>query len=1365
MFHSALMKSLNLLTAAMMTLQPVLGAIPPEVVRARPAAEVAPQPAEAAPSAAAEKIEPLTATVPLTAAAPERTQSSANQRAASYDGEPVYLLEGDKLWRTRNFMDATPDWADITGMLADLSFRDLYLEETDPYNKAWLATGSGVWYTDNLDTEEPTWVQKSTFSANTIFRHPSGKMMATGGGTLWRADSNGNNWQAGNPRDTHDFWEVKPWVSVSPSGSIFGIAYSFQCGPCAVPGLVRSKNYGQSWPLVGAGYPHSYVHHYGRDVLAISDSEAYFQVGGDLWHWVAGAQYHERIQSDLSWYYSAGLAQWPGGDLMAIAGGTAYRILNGGTTREAVAQFPSEGFGSFRHKLYIWPDQQHMAWVQVATDWSHQLVRSEDGGQTWSSANGEDVGWGYYNATGALRSPALSQRNVAPDEMTDGEGDCDIICEDETTGGPIDTRTGNKKLSQVDLGLPTQAGTLAFTRSYSSFNAQKVADGELPAGVMSPGWFHNYERRLIFHTDPYGILSQIGVQMPGGSRARFYVMEDGSYQPEPGFKASLEREGTEGNYTYIYHNTRNEEYRFNNDGQFVNYENSHGRQLALDYSNGRLQKVFSPDSGRALFMEYDSQDRLEAVRTVEVTSDGTFVAYLPQSVAFDYDANGDLETFTDLRGQEWDYQYGDPDYPHFMTARLDPLDGIVLSYEYDEQGRAFRETNGAGEVMAELVFDTDGTTEVIYGDGGVGGSQTHEYDFRHTLVGQANDTGGSSTTYDYNFRPRHITDPNGHPTGLAWSDDGANLEGVTDALGNPTGFAYDADHHLTLVDNVDGTQTYFVYNFWGDPDGCTGAPTDPLTGADIGDCAWDEDLLLMQIDNYAPDNPGVDANQVTRYYYTDAVSDPDEPPNLVKRVEANCLATCYSYNAFGQQTGVVQDCDGEAITTTYLYDDAGRLTDVTQAVGTDAESTTHYIYVDGDDRADEIISHYDELKDPYEDELYNLATRTFTDALGRTVATVSNYHPGNIPTEGTVESVQFDFDGGGTDATLQLSIDAPEYNQVSLTRYDDAGRAYESISSYWPGQDDYYLNKYNIRTHTFYDGAGRVVATVNNYHPGTVPGGTTHDFDFDNDPTTDPITLQLSSEAPEFNQVSLTVYDSVGRVSRTVTNYDGDNIDDPTKLYKDGGYNLVSATEYDAAGNVLKSVTNFKPLPVGDTPEAGDVPVWLGPTTGELRWIHIDGNAPDINQLTCTQYDALNRPEFTRAACLPPDSLTYGGTGQWETYQEYLEAVKTAEFIDYQTIGDNLYNLVSRTIYDNMGRQIATVRNYEDPDEDGKLVLSPTRNFITRTYYDELGRVSFVVENYSNDARLAPGAPAQTLGQVSAGAKTMADDNHRAVGA
>ncbi len=70
---------------------------------------------------------------------------------------------------------------------------------------------------------------------------------------------------------------------------------------------------------------------------------------------------------------------------------------------------------------------------------------------------------------------------------------------------------------------------------------------------------------------------------------------------------------------------------------------------------------------------------------------------------------------------------------------------------------------------------------------------------------------------------------------------------------------------------------------------------------------------------------------------------------------------------------------------------------------------------------------------------------------------------------------------------------------------------------------------------------------------------------------------------------------------------------------------------------------------------------------------------------------------------------------------------------DYREAGDNLYNLVDYFIYDDSGRQIASVHNYEDPNGTGNPELSSDRNFIARTYYNAFGQVEYVVTNFVGD--------------------------------
>ncbi|MBE0411336.1 MAG: hypothetical protein IBX69_16560, partial [Anaerolineales bacterium] len=386
----------------------------------------------------------------------------------------------------------------------------------------------------------------------------------------------------------------------------------------------------------------------------------------------------------------------------------------------------------------------------------------------------------------------------------------------------------------------------------------------------------------------------------------------------------------------------------------------------------------------------------------------------------------------------------------------------------------------------------------------------------------------------------------------------------------------------------------------------------------------------------------------------------------------------------------------EDVLTLYDYDNVGRLTETIDPLGL----VTRYVYHDADDQADEIIRNYDPGKTPYQDGMWNLSSLNYHDPAGRLVYTVTNALNWNGPDP----DLELDLSGDGNpDYRLKIDPEQPEFNIITFTLYDAAGRVIETISNHWPGKEPYYQGLYNLSTRTFYDKAGRVAATVNNYYEADLPGGGAPEgMDFDGDGVFDAY-LEINPDYPQFNRISQTSYDAAGRVSTTTqTAWPG-----RSNYYSPPGwdvvYNLVTAMEYDPAGNVIKTIQNFDDNNTNGFP----VPVLLDPT-GSPVTVYVDPDKPDRNQITCTQYDALNRPLFVRTACIPGQP-------------------------DYFSFGENLYNLVTYYIYDEMGRQIASVRNFNDPGGSGNLNLTEEYNFITRNYYDGLGRVIYTVNNFVGD--------------------------------
>ncbi|MCL4560729.1 MAG: RHS repeat protein, partial [Chloroflexi bacterium] len=139
------------------------------------------------------------------------------------------------------------------------------------------------------------------------------------------------------------------------------------------------------------------------------------------------------------------------------------------------------------------------------------------------------------------------------------------------------------------------------------------------------------------------------------------------------------------------------------------------------------------DSGlRYLEFVYDGQGRIQEV------SDHT-----GRQVTFSYDgATGDLITSTDVVGETRSYRYDDPALPHYLTEVVDPRGVTVERTEFDAQGRALRQYNGAGELVVELSYHPDGTVTL---SDALDNSETHSYDDRNTLTSQTDALGEAST--------------------------------------------------------------------------------------------------------------------------------------------------------------------------------------------------------------------------------------------------------------------------------------------------------------------------------------------------------------------------------------------------------------------------------------------------------------------------------------------------------------------------------------------------------------------------------------------------------------------------------------------
>lgn len=79
------------------------------------------------------------------------------------DGTIMFAVRGNYIVRTSNFLEASPTWENITGVVTG-TLKVIRLDPWDPANKAVVMSSDGVWYTTNSRSSPPTWIQILTLA-------------------------------------------------------------------------------------------------------------------------------------------------------------------------------------------------------------------------------------------------------------------------------------------------------------------------------------------------------------------------------------------------------------------------------------------------------------------------------------------------------------------------------------------------------------------------------------------------------------------------------------------------------------------------------------------------------------------------------------------------------------------------------------------------------------------------------------------------------------------------------------------------------------------------------------------------------------------------------------------------------------------------------------------------------------------------------------------------------------------------------------------------------------------------------------------------------------------------------------------------
>jgi CSLREA domain-containing protein len=879
----------------------------------------------------------------------------------------------------------------------------------------------------------------------------------------------------------------------------------------------------------------------------------------------------------------------------------------------------------------------------------------------------------------ALLSSVVSDASTySSDCSADGGISCTAACTQGSPGGPINTRTGGYDYSATDISIQTSAGPLTFARSYSSLTTGIYTDD------LGFGWTHNQD--VYLSIGAYDANNQREITLKGRTANQYtFTQTSGSSTtiPEPGIYATL----TQSPSAFVLTDAAQNQYEFDlTTGKLLAYSDANGHTWNYVYgTNGKLERVSADGGLRYLEITYDAQGRVESV------SDHT-----GRSVTYHYDSNGDLASFIDVLGQTWTYEY-DQVLAHLLTRVVAPDNTTVERTEYDSNGRAIRQFDGEGNVVVELTYNTDGTTDV---KDGLNNVSTYTYDARGTLIDQENAVGGEQQKqYDNNFRQTSIANEAGHTLSMTWSANGVNLLSKTDPASNTTNYTYDSLNNLTSTTDPKGNTTTYTY---------------------------DGKLLTSSTDAL---------NGETTYTYT--------PEGYLESVTDTAgRITTYTYDSFGQRTSMT---DPSSNTWNYTYDSLGRLIDTTDPRG----RVTHNEY-NAAGKLIRVTQNYDPSHIQNYQDLYNIVTEYQYDARGNQIAVTDTYGRTTQYVYDNADRLLQTIDAAGNttnntyDAAGHLISTTDPLNHATTYEYDAAGRLVKTINAlgYHSGITTFDANT-NTSTVTdmlgrqtvfHYDGLGRVIKVVDPLGNFTT---TTYDENGNVTTRTDQLGKNTTYEYDALNRLvrttdpnggsTQTVYDpSSGYRTATI-----DPLGHQTTYTYDSVGRLIAATdplnrttqmEYDSYGRRIATIdaaghrTEYTYDLLDRVIAVTDAANHSTHTTYDALGNVIDSTDANGN-VTTTTYDVLNRPLVITDANGNETTNTYDAGGNLVAVTDALGHTTsyTYDALNRRISVTDPLNHTTHTSYDSLGNQLETT------DANGVA---------THYEYDALNRQVAVILNY-----------------------------------
>jgi RHS repeat-associated protein len=644
----------------------------------------------------------------------------------------------------------------------------------------------------------------------------------------------------------------------------------------------------------------------------------------------------------------------------------------------------------------------------------------------------------------------------------------------------------------------------------------------------------------------------------------------------------------------------------------------------------------------------------------------------------------------------------------------------VTTYEYDTLGRRVKTTLNAGS----LVFKQDNLTVYDALNRVIRTITNYK-----PIVGVTNPYTAARSTFDAN----HGTDN----TQNLVVDTAYNARGMvksqTDVLGKVTLFGYDDAGRLVKTIQNAGQ-------------------------------AWNNDYMIDS--NHNPPDPAL-ANYV--------------PNNLPDQD----IITTQAYDAAGN---LVKTVDALGVVSYIVYDALNRPVKTVRA----AKDTATIALNPGDVGYDSTLDPRSDSYAPSTSPDRDLIDTTEYDAQSRVIRTKRLLE--NRGTSAQWETTLYGYDALGRQVKAIRSASQPTYNLASdpsLASYSASGNSDQDIVTqtfYDPNSRVMYTqDALGANTWVGYDGLGRQVKTVANAVGTASDGGVNDPRSSSYSPSSaadkDIVSVvvydssgRVQSTQDALGRVTRNVYDTVGRVIRTITNYVAQGATDPKDWVwsttnnrweygtgnttaishgTDNDQNIISDTVYDAQGRVsatldnrhnatvyIYDILNRRKKTVVNYVGSTDPTNWLWSTTNN-RWEDGSGNAisfgtgNDQNRISTTTYDAAGRVTASRDAAGRESRYSYDALNRrTQTIVNYVDGVFSGAAPDEDLISSTAYNKASQVVSATDARGTQTSFTYDKVGRRLTVVQASNTSLASTSYscYDKAGRVLRTIQNWTNDA-------------------------------